>query len=68
MMSHYFQLGVQLALVCLLASGMFIAARVNYLLKIGLIVRTPSGRRATPSAYRHLGHRVGEGPLQLSLE
>ena len=36
MMSHYFQLGVQLALVCLLASGMFIAARVNYLLKIGL--------------------------------
>jgi Holliday junction DNA helicase RuvB len=39
-----------------------------YLLKIGLIVRTPSGRRATPSAYRHLGHRVGEGPLQLSLE
>jgi len=39
-----------------------------YLLKIGLIVRTPSGRRATPVAYRHLGHRVGEGPLQLSLE
>jgi hypothetical protein len=36
MMSHYFQLGAQLALVCLLASGMFIAARVNYLLKIGL--------------------------------
>ena len=36
MMSHYFQLGVQLAVVCLLASGMFIAARVNYLLKIGL--------------------------------
>ena len=39
-----------------------------YLLKIGLIVRTPSGRRATPAAYRHLGHRAGEGPLQLSLE
>ena len=39
-----------------------------YLLKIGLIVRTPNGRRATPAAYRHLGHRAGEGPLQLSLE
>jgi len=39
-----------------------------YLLKIGLVVRTPSGRRATPAAYRHLGHRGGEGPLQLSLE
>ena len=36
MMTRYFQLGVQLALVCLLASGMFIAARVHYLLKIGL--------------------------------
>jgi Holliday junction DNA helicase RuvB len=39
-----------------------------YLLKIGLIIRTPSGRRATPAAYRHLGHRGGEGPLQLSLQ
>jgi Holliday junction DNA helicase RuvB len=39
-----------------------------YLLKIGLVVRTPSGRRATAAAYRHLGHRGGEGPLQLSLE
>jgi len=39
-----------------------------YLLKIGLIVRTPSGRRATPAAYRHLGLRAGDGPLQLSLE
>ena len=29
---------------------------------------TPSGRRATPAAYRHLGHRAAEGPLQLSLE
>ncbi|MDI6687306.1 MAG: Holliday junction branch migration DNA helicase RuvB [Desulfobacterales bacterium] len=26
-----------------------------YLLKIGLIIRTPSGRKATESAYRHLG-------------
>ena len=34
-----------------------------YLLKIGLVVRTPNGRRATPAAYRHLGHRGGEGPL-----
>ena len=33
-----------------------------YLLKIGLVVRTPSGRRATPAAYRHLGHRGGRRP------
>ena len=39
-----------------------------YLLKIGLVIRTPSGRRATPAAYRHLGHSGGEGPLQLSLQ
>ncbi len=37
-----------------------------YLLKIGLVVRTPTGRRATPAAYQHLGLR-GEGPRQLSL-
>jgi len=37
-----------------------------YLLKIGFVVRTPTGRRATPAAYRHLGYAV-EGPLQLSL-
>jgi Holliday junction DNA helicase RuvB len=36
-----------------------------YLLKIGFVVRTPAGRRATPLAYQHLGYRVG-GPLQLS--
>jgi Holliday junction DNA helicase RuvB len=36
-----------------------------YLLKIGFIVRGPSGRRATPAAYQHLGYRA-EGPLQLS--
>ena len=29
-----------------------------YLLKIGLIIRTPSGRKATESAYRHLGFSV----------
>jgi Holliday junction DNA helicase RuvB len=39
-----------------------------YLLKIGLVIRTPSGRRATPAAYRHLGYPGGEGPLQLSLQ
>src|SRR5262245_14183325 len=27
-----------------------------FLLKIGYIVRTPNGRRATPAAYAHLGH------------
>jgi Holliday junction DNA helicase RuvB len=37
-----------------------------YLLKIGFVVRGPSGRRATPAAFQHLGHRP-EGPLQLSL-
>jgi Holliday junction DNA helicase RuvB len=37
-----------------------------YLLKIGFVVRTPTGRRATPTAYQHLGYAT-EGPLQLSL-
>jgi Holliday junction DNA helicase RuvB len=37
-----------------------------YLLKIGFVVRSPNGRRATPVAYQHLGYRA-EGPLQLSL-
>jgi Holliday junction DNA helicase RuvB len=37
-----------------------------FLLKVGFVVRGPSGRRATPSAYQHLGYR-SEGPLQLSL-
>jgi Holliday junction DNA helicase RuvB len=36
-----------------------------YLLKIGFVVRGPSGRRATPAAYQHLGYRA-EGPLQLA--
>jgi Holliday junction DNA helicase RuvB len=36
-----------------------------YLLKIGFVVRTSVGRRATPHAYQHLGYRV-EGPPQLS--
>jgi Holliday junction DNA helicase RuvB len=37
-----------------------------YLLKIGFLVRTPAGRRTTPAAHQHLGHRPG-GPVQLSL-
>jgi Holliday junction DNA helicase RuvB len=37
-----------------------------YLLKIGFVVRGPSGRKATPAAYQHLGYRP-QGPLQLSL-
>jgi Holliday junction DNA helicase RuvB len=37
-----------------------------YLLKIGFLVRTPAGRRATPVACQHLGYRA-DGPLQLSL-
>jgi Holliday junction DNA helicase RuvB len=36
-----------------------------YLLKIGFVVRSPSGRKATPAAFQHLGYRPG-GPLQLS--
>ena len=31
-----------------------------YLLKIGFVVRTSSGRKASESAYRHLGYRVQE--------
>jgi len=41
-----------------------------YLLKIGFVVRSPNGRRATPVAYQHLGHRPEgpvAGPAQLSL-
>jgi Holliday junction DNA helicase RuvB len=30
-----------------------------FLLKIGFIVRTSSGRKASEEAYRHLGYRVG---------
>jgi Holliday junction DNA helicase RuvB len=41
-----------------------------FLLKIGYVVRTPNGRRATPAAYAHLGHRPppsqgGQGQLPL---
>ncbi len=36
-----------------------------YLLKIGFVVRGPSGRKATVAAFQHLGYRA-EGPLQLS--
>ncbi|MBI2467692.1 MAG: Holliday junction branch migration DNA helicase RuvB [Candidatus Rokubacteria bacterium] len=38
-----------------------------YLLKIGFIVRSPNGRKATAAAYQHLGYRL-EGPQQLSLQ
>jgi Holliday junction DNA helicase RuvB len=31
-----------------------------YLLKIGFVIRTSSGRKASESAYRHLGYRVQE--------
>ncbi|MBI2466847.1 MAG: Holliday junction branch migration DNA helicase RuvB, partial [Candidatus Rokubacteria bacterium] len=37
-----------------------------YLLKIGFVVRSPNGRKATAAAYQHLGYRL-EGPQQLSL-
>ncbi len=41
-----------------------------YLLKIGFIVRSPNGRRATPGAYSHLGYPApavpgGQGQLPL---
>jgi Holliday junction DNA helicase RuvB len=41
-----------------------------FLLKIGYLVRTPSGRRATPAAYAHLGYALpasagGQGQLPL---
>lgn len=29
-----------------------------YLMKIGLLLRTPAGRMVTPEAYKHLGHKV----------
>ncbi|MGH7319140.1 MAG: Holliday junction branch migration DNA helicase RuvB [Candidatus Rokuibacteriota bacterium] len=37
-----------------------------YLLKIGFVVRSPNGRKATPAAYQHLGYRP-DAPRQLSL-
>ena len=41
-----------------------------FLLKIGYVVRSPNGRRATPAAYSHLGHALpaghgGQGQLPL---
>jgi Holliday junction DNA helicase RuvB len=41
-----------------------------FLLKIGYVVRSPSGRRATAAAYAHLGHALpaspsGQGQLPL---
>ncbi|MCG2755173.1 MAG: Holliday junction branch migration DNA helicase RuvB [Desulfobacteraceae bacterium] len=35
-----------------------------YLLKIGLIIRTPSGRKATEPAYRHLGFSIQQREAQ----
>jgi Holliday junction DNA helicase RuvB len=41
-----------------------------FLLKIGYVVRSPNGRKATPAAYAHLGHALpasagGQGQLPL---
>ena len=33
-----------------------------FLLKIGYVVRSPNGRRATPAAYAHLGHALPASP------
>ncbi len=33
-----------------------------FLLKIGYIVRSPNGRRATPAAYAHLGYQLPVAP------
>ncbi|MBX4186935.1 MAG: Holliday junction branch migration DNA helicase RuvB [Candidatus Doudnabacteria bacterium] len=33
-----------------------------YLLRLGLIARTPKGRIATPAAYDHLSRKAGSGP------
>jgi Holliday junction DNA helicase RuvB len=38
-----------------------------FLLKIGYVVRTSSGRRATPAAYAHLGHSIPSGAAQREL-
>ncbi|HLC40489.1 MAG TPA: Holliday junction branch migration DNA helicase RuvB [Methylomirabilota bacterium] len=37
-----------------------------FLLKIGFLIRTPNGRKATPQAYRHLGYTLPSGTGQLS--
>lgn len=38
-----------------------------YLMQIGLIERTPRGRKATPKAYSHLGKKIGGSDPQTSL-
>ena len=38
-----------------------------YLMQIGLIERTPRGRKVTPKAYRHLGKAKGKDSSQQSL-
>ncbi|HXT61063.1 MAG TPA: Holliday junction branch migration DNA helicase RuvB [Pirellulales bacterium] len=35
-----------------------------YMLRTGLVIRTPRGRKATPSAYEHLGFEPGEEGAQ----
>ena len=35
-----------------------------YLLQIGLIQRTPRGRKVSPQAYRHLGYKMRETSAQ----
>ena len=37
-----------------------------YLLQIGLIQRTPRGRKVSPEGYRHLGYQVAGQQLRLS--
>ncbi len=34
-----------------------------YLLKIGLVIRTSSGRKASPEAYKHLGYNIQQTQL-----
>jgi holliday junction DNA helicase RuvB len=38
-----------------------------YLMQIGLLERTPRGRKATPKSYKHLGQRPGKDSPQASL-
>jgi holliday junction DNA helicase RuvB len=33
-----------------------------YLVQVGFLQRTPSGRKVTPAAFRHLGLKLPEGP------
>jgi len=37
-----------------------------FLLKMGFLIRTPNGRKATPQAYQHLGYALPGGGTQLS--